>query len=105
MKRSIKGLTNWVDYEKRILKNKRFLQAIKKVDYEYQLAKSLIELRLKRKMSQKDLAKKIGTKQPVISRIETASVKPSISLLERIAEALGAKLEVKFHENKRSFTR
>ncbi len=54
MKRIIKGLTNWVDYEKRILKNKRFLKAIKKVDYEYQLARSLIELRLKRKISQKD---------------------------------------------------
>ena len=97
MKRPINELTNWVDYEKRILKNKRFLKAVKKVDYEYQLARSLIELRLKRRMSQKALAKKIGSKQPVISRIETASVKPSISLLERIANALEARLEVKFN--------
>lgn len=99
MKRPIKGLTNWADYEKRILKNKRFLKAVKKVDYEYQLAKSLIELRLKRKISQKELAQRIGSKQPVISRIETATVKPSISLLERIADALEAKLEVRFITN------
>lgn len=99
MKRSINELTNWLDYEKRILKNKHFLKAAKKVDYEYQLAKSLIELRLKRKLSQKALARKIGSKQPVISRIETASVKPSISLLERIADALDAQLEVRFNAN------
>lgn len=96
MKRQLKELTKWRNYEKRLLKDKKFAQAAGKVEHEYSLAKNLIELRKKNNLSQKELAEKAGTKQPVISRIETSSVKPSLGLLERIAYAMGARLEVRF---------
>ncbi len=95
-KRQLKSLTNWQDYEKELLRDGSFIKATQEVEIEYTLAQSIIELRKRKKLSQSELAKKVGTKQPVISRIETASVKPSIALLERIAQALGAKLEIKF---------
>ena len=95
-KRKLKELTKWQDYEKELLKDGSFIKAAEEVEIEYMLAKNIIELRKKRNLSQAELAKKVGTKQPVISRLETASVKPSIALLERIAQALGAKLEIKF---------
>ena len=50
----------------------------------------------KGKISQRELAKKVGTTQAVISRIENMSVSPSIGLLQRIAGSLGKKLEIKF---------
>ena len=95
-KRDLKGLTKWKDFEKKLLRSKSFVKAASQVEYEYSLAKSLIELRRRKNFSQAQLAKKAGTRQPVISRIETATVKPSLGLLERIAQALGAKLEVRF---------
>jgi|SRR3989344_2517720 len=96
MKRKIEDLTKWEDFEKELLKNKRFARLAKKTEHEYQLARSLIGIRLKKNMTQAQLAKKAKTKQPVISRIETAAVKPSISLLERLATALDSTLEIKF---------
>jgi predicted transcriptional regulator len=53
-------------------------------------------LRLSHKLSQSQLAKKAKTKQPVISRLETGTVKPSFSLLERIARATNTRLVISF---------
>ncbi len=88
-------LTNFDDLHKSWLKDPVYKKAYEGTEPEYQLARSLISARLKRKMTQEELAKKIGTKQPVISRIEAMSQKPSLSLLERIAEALNARVEIR----------
>lgn len=79
------------DLEKR-LKNPEFRKAWEETEPEYVLATQLIENRLKKKMSQRDLAEKVKTTQAVISRIETMAANPSLSLLKRIAAVLGAKL-------------
>jgi|SRR3989338_1356850 len=96
MKRKINGLTKWSDFEKKLLKNKQFARLTKKTEHEYQIARSLIEIRLRKNITQKELAEKAHTKQPVISRLETGAVKPSISLLERIALALDSTLDIRF---------
>jgi len=72
------------------------LRKPKKTEHEYQLARSLIKIRLRKNITQEELAKKANTKQPVISRLETGAVKPSISLLERIALALDSTLDIRF---------
>lgn len=77
-------------------KDPEFRKAWEETEPEYLLAKQLIEKRLKKKMSQRDLAKKVKTTQAVISRIETMSANPSLSLLKRIAEVLGARLDFRF---------
>ena len=76
------------------LKNPGFKKAWDESEVEYQLAVKMIEARLKRKMSQRDLARKINTSQAVISRIETMSGNPSLSLLKRISTALNGKLKI-----------
>ena len=96
MVRKVDSLTTWSEYEKKLLESSSFRKTAKEVEHEYIVAKALIELRKRKGLTQKELAEKIGTKQPVISRIETGVVKPSIALLERIAQALGAQLEVRF---------
>ena len=96
MKRDVTKLTSWKTYENKLLKDEKFLKVASVLESEYILANSLIIVRNKRKLTQKELAEKIGTKQPVISKLETASSKPSISLLKRIAKALDTNLTVKF---------
>jgi transcriptional regulator with XRE-family HTH domain len=61
---------------------------------EYQLACQLIEKRLARKMSQRQLAKKAKTTQAVICQIETMSANPTLSLLKKIASALDTTIHV-----------
>lgn len=82
------------DHLKENLKNSEFRKIWKESDAEYLLAKALITVRLKKKFSQRDLAKKIGTSQAAISRIESMQGNPSLSLLKRIAHALDTKLQI-----------
>ncbi len=52
-------------------------------------------------MSQADLAKKIGTAQSAIARLENPNYgRVSLPILEKIAKALDAKLEIRFVPNK-----
>lgn len=76
------------------LKNPKFRKAWEETEVEYQLARQLIEKRLVKKMSQRELAKKVKTTQAVISRLETMNENPSLSLLKRLAQALGVKVNL-----------
>lgn len=84
------------DHLKELLKNPKFKKEWEDSEAEYQLACRLIEARLKRNLSQRDLAKKVHTSQAAISRIEAMHGNPSLSLLKRIAQALGTKVHISF---------
>lgn len=76
------------------LKDPKFKKAWEDSEVEYQLAVKLIEARLEKKMSQRDLAKKVKTSQAAISRVEAMNANPSLFFLKRIAHALGGKLQI-----------
>ena len=78
------------------LTDPEFKKAWDDSEAEYQLAAKIIEARLKKKMSQRDLAKKVKTSQAAISRVESMSGNPSLFFLKRIAHALGTKLAITF---------
>ena len=52
------------------------------------------EARKKAKMTQEELAKKIGTNKSYISRVETGKTEPKVSTFYRIASALGMTVEL-----------
>jgi ribosome-binding protein aMBF1 (putative translation factor) len=61
------------------------------------IAQKIYELRTKAKLSQADLAKKVGTTQSVISRLEDADYEGhSLAILRRIAAALKTRVEIRF---------
>lgn len=76
------------------MKDPEYRREYEKLESEFQIARQIIAARVKQKMSQEELAKKAGTGQAVISRLEGMDGKPSISLLERIARALNTKIRV-----------
>lgn len=76
------------------VKDPEFRRESKKLEPEFQLARQILSARLKQKMSQEQLAKKIGTGQAVVSRLEGMNGKPSISLLERVAHALNTPINI-----------
>lgn len=76
------------------LKDPKFRKAWEESEVDYLLAKKVIEMRLKRKLSQRDLAKKVQTSQAQIARIEGMDANPSLNTLKRIAKALDTKLQV-----------
>jgi DNA-binding XRE family transcriptional regulator len=61
------------------------------------IARKIYELRTKAKLSQAGLARKVGTTQSVISRLEDADYDGhSLAMLRRIARALEKRVEIRF---------
>ena len=86
-----------IPYEKLrkdLWKDPEFRREYKKLEPEFQIARQIIGARIKKNMTQAELAKIMGTGQAVISRLEGMNAKPSISLLERVASALKTKLTI-----------
>ncbi|HRN70154.1 MAG TPA: helix-turn-helix transcriptional regulator [Niabella sp.] len=89
-------MTNWDEFKQRLLQDPEFKKLYDESQPEFEIAKSVIAARIKKKMTQKDLAKKMHTTQSVISRVEQANTSPSLSFLKRLAAALDTKLVVEF---------
>lgn len=60
----------------------------------YELISKAIDARLKRKMTQEEVAEKMGTTKSSISRFESGNYNPSIDFLIRLSRALGKQLKV-----------
>lgn len=62
-----------------------------------EIARKIFDLRTKAGLSQRELAKKVGTTASVICRLEDADYDGhSLSILRRIAVALGKRIEIRF---------
>lgn len=90
--------TDWKKLEKKWMRNPEFRHAWQEREPEYQLARSIIRVRLNRGLTQAQLAKKIGTRQPVISRLENLDASPSLRFLKQLAKALDVQLQIRFAE-------
>lgn len=77
------------------LKNPKIKKAYDDLALEYTFIESLIQKRIEKKLTQKQLAGLLGTKQPVISRLEQGNMNPSFKFLKRIVVALDAELVLK----------
>ena len=69
-------------------------EVIEGEDPVYQIRKRILELRLEKGYSQEELAKKAGTKQAVISRIENGESEPRFQTINKIAKALDKKVKI-----------
>lgn len=83
------------DWLKGEMKNPEFKQAYTEEDIRTRLAYLIAEKRQKKRISQAELARRIHTKQQVISDIETLK-HPNLTLstLQKIAQALDARLRI-----------
>lgn len=91
-----KNYVRWEDFEKELLKQPGFKEALKETELEYEIARALIKARIEKGLTQAEIAKRMKTKQSVISRVENARTVPSLSFLKRLAQVLDASLQVKF---------
>jgi len=86
----------WEDFEKELFKQPGFKEAVEETRLEYEIARALIKARIEKGLTQAEIAKRMNTKQSVISRVENAKTVPSLSFLKRLAQVLNASLQVKF---------
>ncbi|MFA6552513.1 MAG: helix-turn-helix transcriptional regulator [Candidatus Paceibacterota bacterium] len=94
MKKQLKNYKNWDSLKEKFLKDKEIKTAYEALKPEYALIRAVIKRRLEQKMSQKELAKRLGTKQSAISRLESGKGNPTVSFLRDLAGVLGGSLEI-----------
>lgn len=72
------------------LRDPEFREAWEASKPTYQVAR----LRILRGLTQAELARRVGTQQPSIARLESGRSEPTLPFLRQVAKALGAHLEV-----------
>lgn len=87
-------MTKIATLKKRLMNDPKFKQEYAKADADYAIVEALIRARAVAKLSQAEVAARIGTTQSAIARLEAGNVAPTISTLRRYAEATGTKLKI-----------
>lgn len=83
------------------MKDSEFKKAWHDLDPEFELLESFIIAREKKKITQAELALRMGTKQPALSRLERGSFAgATVATLKKIADALDMRLVVKFQSKR-----
>lgn len=86
--------TDFKKFKTDALQNLQVKSQYDTLENQYEVIKTIIKQRLKRGWSQTQLAEAIGSRQPVISKLERGDGNPSLKTLHKIAEALDLSLHV-----------
>lgn len=83
------------DFKREIFKRPGVVKAYAEMQPEFQIIRKLALARADKKISQRDLAKKIGITQSALARFESGKISPTLSFLYKITSGLGLRLTVK----------
>lgn len=86
--------TTFEDNLRERMQNPKFKKAYDALEVEFQIIHDVLRKRIEQDMSQEELARKIGSGQATISRLESGNLNPSIKFLKRVAKAVGGQLKV-----------
>ena len=82
------------EVKKELFKDKKVKEAYDALEPEFAFIASVIRKRIEKKMTQAQLAKKLGTKQSAVARLEGGTYNPSFKFLQKVAAAMDAELKV-----------
>lgn len=82
------------DWLKEEMQDEEFRLLWREREAAYKVAGEFIRLRKRQGLSQTEVARRAGLKQPAIARLESGAVKPTLDTIQRVAHALGRELEV-----------
>jgi len=85
----------------RARKRKGFAEAYDALDLEYQVAQQMLKARTRAGLTQDTVAERMGTTKSAVSRLEAAGKHaPSLTTLQKYANAVGCDLQVKLVPHK-----
>jgi len=76
------------------MKDPAYKKAYDELDLEFSIISAVIDARIKKGMTQKKLAEKMGTKQSSIARFESGNYNPTLAFVQKLLKAIGAKIRV-----------
>jgi predicted XRE-type DNA-binding protein len=94
--------TNYEEFEGELLKDKDIRKEYQDLKPKYEMIQSLIKRRNQLRISQSQLARTVGTRQPAISRLERGEFNNvTLSNLIKIAHALDLDLDISLKARRR----
>ena len=91
------------EFKKKALQNKGVKAAYEALEPEFSILREILKARQKAGLSQAEIAEKMGTKAPAVTRLESSlgsgKHSPSIATLKKYANALGCHLQIKLIAN------
>lgn len=84
------------DFMEEQLRDPAFKEEYDKIQPELDVIRALVDARISRNMTQKQLAEKTGIDQADISKLENGTRNPSLNLLKRLAEGMDMTLKLEF---------
>ena len=90
----VKNVSNYEEFKRELLSNPEVSKEYEALRPQFDVIRQYIALRAKRNISQAELAKRIGSKQTAISRLERGYPNTTLGTWQKIAEALDANLEI-----------
>lgn len=93
-------MTKFSDIKKRWLQNPEVRTEYDALEEEFALARELILARSRAGLSQAEVARRMGTTQSTVARLEGGRAKPTLLTVERYAKATGSRAVVKLVRDK-----
>ena len=84
------------DLHRKWMRNREYRRAYEALGPEFELARAVIQARVRAGLTREQLAERMDTSQSVIARLESGRVRPSTQTLERLAAATGTRLRISF---------
>lgn len=95
-------MTKLATIKSRLMKNPEFRAEYDKADAEFRVIEALIAARAKARLTQSDVAERLGTTQSSIARLESGRTSPSWTTISRYADATGAEARISIVPRKRA---
>lgn len=83
------------DFKRELFKRPGAKKIYEEMQPEFRIIQALAFARMKKGMTQRKLAAKIGITQSALARFESGNVNPTLSFLKKVTAGLGLKLVVR----------
>ena len=89
-------MTEWTVLREKMLANPAVRAEYDALADEFALVEELIKARAHSGLTQEEIARRMGTTQSVVARLESGKSMPSTRTLKKYAEATGTRLVIRF---------
>lgn len=88
-------ITPFSKTRERWMKDPEYRKLYRESAFEFEILKAVIIARARKKLTQRELAHKIGVDQSALARFESGRVSPTLNFLKKVVSGLGLSVTVK----------
>lgn len=92
-------MRDFKELKQKLLQNNQIKEEYNKLTSKYKLIEQILEIRLQKGITQKELANRLNTKQSAIARFESGSYNPTLSFLQELVKALDCELDISIKQS------